>query len=269
MDKFLYKNKLGITALSASIKKFSYKKHAHEEYALGVTLKGVQEYQLDGCSLSSHKNGIMLFNPEQIHNGNAGNYKDGLDYVMLYIKPKLFLKSLDKKEIIKFSSSIVYKNKLQQDILKLSSSILKDEDEALCTELYLNLMENFSKKDFYSTYKNEHTLIKRAKEMIYYELASVLNIQEISKELKLSKFQFIRIFKANTGITPYQYFLNYKIINAKKYLEKTKDLYACVVEFGFSDLSHLNRHFKKMYGITAYEYLLQNTNKEIYDFNKT
>ena len=62
MDKFIYKNSLRITALKASINKFSYKKHSHEEYAIGVTLKGVQDYTLDGSSLKSYENGIMLFN---------------------------------------------------------------------------------------------------------------------------------------------------------------------------------------------------------------
>lgn len=255
MEKFIYKNKLGITALAASINKFSYKKHAHEEYALGVTLKGIQEYHLEGCSQASYKNGIMLFNPEQVHDGRSGHYKDTLDYVMLYIKPQLFLDALEKKDVIKFSSPIIYREKLKKDIINLSSAILTQEDEILCTELYLNLIDNFSSKDFTQEYKNEIEFIKKSKEMLYYELQDVLNLDDISKELNISKFQFIRIFKANTGITPYQYFLNTKVIQAKNYLDKTKDLYATVVELGFTDLSHLNRHFKRIYGVTAYEYI--------------
>lgn len=255
MDKFTYRNKFGITALSASMSKFSYKKHAHEEYALGVTLKGVQEYYLDGCSQASYKNGIMLFNPEQVHDGNARHYQDGLDYVMIYIKPKLFLEALGKKDIVKFTKPIVYEKKLKNDILNLSTAILNDSPESLCSELYLNLTENFTSEDFTLNYKNETQLIKKAKEFLYYDLQDILNLDDISKELNLSKFQFIRIFKANTGITPYQYFLNCKTIHAKKYLDITKDLYGTVVEFGFSDLSHLNRHFKRVYGVTAYEYI--------------
>lgn len=255
MEKFIYKNYLGITALKASISKFSYKKHAHEEYAIGVTLRGVQEYSLDGSSQASHKNGIMLFNPEQVHDGNAGHYKEGLDYVMLYIKPELFLEGLEKKEIVRFNNPVIYDEKIKQDILNLSNAILTHKDEALCSEFYLNLIDNFSLKDFFSEYKNENNFIKKAKEMIYYELDNVLDIEQISKEFNISKFQFIRIFKSNTGITPYQYFLNTKLIHAKKYLDDTKDLYATVVEFGFSDLSHLNRHFKRIYGVTAFEYI--------------
>lgn len=69
--------------------------------------------------------------------------------------------------------------------------------------------------------------------MIYYELDNVLDIEQMSKEFNISKFQFIRMFKSNTGMSPYQYFLNTKLIHAKKYLDTTKDLYGCIVEFGF------------------------------------
>lgn len=257
MDKFIYKNKVDITALSARISKFAYKKHAHEEYALGVTLKGVQEYYLEGNFKASHKNGVMLFNPEQVHDGKAKRYQEGLDYVMIYIKPKLFLEALEEKDILKFSKPLVYQEKLKNDILNLSYSILNNKDITLCNELYLNLMNNFTSKDFYLDYTNETSLIKKAKEIIYYYLDEVLDINEISKELNISKFQFIRIFKSNTGITPYQYFLNCKIIHAKNHLYKTKDLYGTVVQFGFTDLSHLNRHFKRVYGVTAFEYISQ------------
>ncbi|NQY25375.1 MAG: AraC family transcriptional regulator [Campylobacteraceae bacterium] len=255
MEKFIYKNRTDITVLKARMKTFSYKKHAHEEYSLGVTLNGIQKYSLDGRSQTSHKNGVMLFNPEQLHDGQAGKSKESLDYVMLYIKPSLFLEAIGKKEIVKFSSSLVYNEKLKHDIINLSSAIFFEKDENLCNELLLNVADNFTSKDFVIDYKKENHLVKKAKEMMYYELDYVLNLDEISKALDLSKFQFIRMFKINTGITPYQFFLNCKIIHAKKHLELKKDLYATVVEFAFSDLSHLNRHFKRVYGLTAYEYL--------------
>lgn len=48
MEKFNYKKSADILALSASISEFTYKKHCHEEYAIGVTLRGIQQYNLDG-----------------------------------------------------------------------------------------------------------------------------------------------------------------------------------------------------------------------------
>lgn len=125
MDKFIYKKSAGITALAASITEFTYKKHSHKEYAIGVTLRGIQHYTLDGSLQLLYQNGVMLFHPEQAH----------------------------------------------------------------------------------------------------------------------------------TGILPYQYFLNCKIERAKQLIEKKRDIYSAVAECGFVDLAHVNKHFKSVYGTTAFEYL--------------
>ncbi|GIP33968.1 hypothetical protein J2TS4_31780 [Paenibacillus sp. J2TS4] len=55
-------------------------------------------------------------------------------------------------------------------------------------------------------------------------------------------------------ISPYQYFLNCKIERAKSLIEKNKDIYSAVADCGFVDLAHLNRHFKSVYGTTAFGY---------------
>ncbi|OOM70718.1 multiple antibiotic resistance protein MarA [Clostridium puniceum] len=254
MDKFTYKKSAGITALSASFADFKYKKHSHKEYALGVTLRGIQQYNLDGSFQSSYKNGVMLFNPEQPHDGMAHD-KTGIDYVMLYIEPTLFLEILEKKDIVRFSSPIMYDYRIEQQILSLSNAILTEKDEALCSELLLSLADSFTQTNLCISYKREDTLIRKAKDMIHCNLENVLRLDDICKELNMSKFQFIRLFKANTGISPYQYFLNCKVELAKKLIEKNRDVYSAVVECGFVDLTHLNKYFKSIYGITAFEYM--------------
>lgn len=113
MDKFIYKKSAGITALSACISEFAYKKHAHAEYAIGVTLRGIQHYTLDGGLQLSYPNGVMLFNPEQAHDGMAHD-ETGLDYVMLYIDPQLISDVSGTKDIVRFSNPVVYDDLLEQ-----------------------------------------------------------------------------------------------------------------------------------------------------------
>ncbi|MBD7966665.1 AraC family transcriptional regulator [Paenibacillus gallinarum] len=254
MDKFIYKRSAGITALSASMSEFKYKKHAHKEYAIGVTLRGIQHYNLDGNLQLSYQNGIMLFNPEQAHDGMAHD-KSGLDYVMLYIEPQLLLEVMEKKDIVRFSTPIMYDRRLEQRILNLSQAILSEKDEALCSELLLSLTDNLIQTNLSTDDKKDNTLIRKAKDMLHANLEQVLKLDEICKELDLSKFQFIRLFKAHTGISPYQYFLNCKIECAKQLIEKNKDIYSAVAACGFVDLTHLNKHFKRVYGTTAFEYI--------------
>ncbi|KON68722.1 AraC family transcriptional regulator [Peribacillus butanolivorans] len=254
MDKFIYKKSAGITALSASMTDFTYKKHSHKEYAIGVTLRGIQHYNLDGSLQLSYQNGVMLFNPEQAHDGRAHD-ETGLDYVMLYIEPQLLLEVIEKKDIVRFSNPIVYNNRLEQRILNLSNAILSGKDEALCSELLLSLTDSLIQTNLSTDYKKDNVLIRKAKDMFHTNLENVLKLDEICKELNLSKFKFIRSFKAHTGISPYQYFLNCKIERAKQLIEKKRDIYSAVAECGFVDLTHLNKHFKSVYGTTAFEYM--------------
>ncbi|MTT31476.1 helix-turn-helix domain-containing protein [Terrilactibacillus sp. BCM23-1] len=254
MDKFIYKKSAGITALSASITDFSYKKHSHKEYAIGVTLRGIQHYNLDGSLQLSYQNGVMLFNPEQAHDGMAHD-EAGLDYVMLYIEPQLLLEATQKKDIIRFSNPIVYDYRIQEKILNLSHAILSEKDEALCNELFLSLTDSLIQTNLSTDNKKDDILIRKAKDILHANLETVLKLEEICKELNLSKFQFIRLFKAHTGISPYQYFLNCKVERAKQLIEKNRDIYTAVAECGFVDLTHLNKHFKSVYGTTAFEFM--------------
>ncbi|MGH1288691.1 AraC family ligand binding domain-containing protein [Bacillus toyonensis] len=254
MDKFIYKKSAGITALSASITDFTYKKHSHQEYAIGVTLRGIQHYNLDGNLHLSYQNGVMLFNPEQAHDGMAHD-EAGLDYVMLYIEPQLLLDAMEKKDIVRFSNPVVYDINLEQKILSLTNAILSDKDEGLCSELLLSLTDSLEGTNLSTVYKKDNTLIKKAKDMLHANLEHVLKLDDICKELNLSKFQFIRLFKAHTGISPYQYFLNCKVELAKQLIEKNKDIHSAVADCGFVDVTHLNKHFKNVYGTTAFQYI--------------
>ncbi|MDQ6422781.1 AraC family transcriptional regulator [Paenibacillus sp. LHD-117] len=254
MNKFIYRKSAGITALSASMTDFTYKKHAHQEYAIGVTLRGIQEYNLEGSLQLSYQNGVMFFNPEQAHDGMAHD-RTGLDYVMLYIEPQLLLEVIEKKDIPRFLTPIVYDVRLEQRILSLTEAILSEKNEALCNELFLSLADGLVQTKLSTDGKKENVLIRKAKDMLHANLEHVLKLDEISSELQLSKFQFIRLFKAHTGISPYQYFLNCKIERAKRLIEKHKDIYSAVAACGFVDLTHLNKHFKSVYGTTAFEYM--------------
>ncbi|WP_026692057.1 AraC family transcriptional regulator [Peribacillus kribbensis] len=254
MDTFIYKKSAGITALSASMTDFTYKKHSHQEYAIGVTLRGIQQYNLEGSLQLSYQNGVMFFNPEQAHDGMAHD-ETGLDYVMLYIDPQMLLQITGEKNRVRFSTPIVYDRNLEHRVLSLSHAILSAKNEALCSELLVSLTDYLILTNPYTEYKKDNTLVGKAKDMIHNNLGNVLKLDDICTELNLSKFQFIRFFKAHTRISPYQYFLNCKIERAKYLIEKNRDIYTAVAECGFVDLTHLNKHFKGVYGTTAFEYL--------------
>ncbi|WP_322922582.1 AraC family transcriptional regulator [Paenibacillus campi] len=240
--------------LSASIHDFTYKRHSHQEYSFGVTLRGIQRFTMDGSLHLSHASGVMMFNPEQAHDGMA-NGSEGLDYVMLYIDPDMLTEAAGQKEWLRFSAPVVYDRELSRHILRLSQTMLHGTNDALCTEQLLSFADQLAQTDPISRQLQDSSFIRKAKEMLHADFGSVMKLDEIGRELQLSKFQFIRMFKAQTGISPYQYFLNRKIEHARQLIERHQDVYTAVTECGFVDLTHLNKHFKSVYGITAFEYM--------------
>lgn len=70
----------------------------------------------------------------------------------------------------------------------------------------------------------------------------------------MSKYHFIRLFNKQFGITPHQYALSYKINRVKRELELGNSAADIAFQYGFSDLSHLNRNFKNTFGITPTQY---------------
>lgn len=253
MREFKYSKSENITALSAKFDEFEYKKHAHEEYAIGVTLKGIQQWKLEGELCKSRPGGIMLFSPEQMHDGCSGD-KTGLEYVMTYIPTDLFKEISGKKDILKFSSPIVYDKTLATNIINLARCIETGQGNLLTCELIMNIVNRTANADENMRMPKSYTAVRRSIEMMHESYENPLKLDEICKEVQMSKYHFIRQFKAIKGVSPYQFFLNGKISHAKKLLETKEELYTVMLRCGFYDLSHMNRLFKSVYGITAFAY---------------
>ncbi len=196
----------------------------------------------------------MFFNPEEMHDGWSWE-RNRLDYVMVYIKPDKFLDLIEAREMIKFPEPIIHNRKLLNNILDFTSAVIYEQEDALCSESLVNLMNNFSSPLLSSKCSPDDYLIKKSKDIINSSLSRVLKLDYISAEFGMSKYQFIRAFKSGTGLSPYQYYINSKIEKARDILDMYRDVYSAVAELDFTDLTHLNRHFKRIYGVTASEYV--------------
>lgn len=81
------------------------------------------------------------------------------------------------------------------------------------------------------------------------------SLQDIARIANLSPYHFIRIFKAQTGKTPYEYLLDIKIDKAKTMLKDaalniTEISYLC----GFNNLNHFGKVFKRKVGVSPSAY---------------
>lgn len=102
--------------------------------------------------------------------------------------------------------------------------------------------------------KNVNPYIIKSIKYINQNLKKKITINEICQYINLSKYYFSRMFKNEIGVTPYRYIMNCKIEAIKEDLSYGVDINTIVSKYEFYDLSHLNKNFIKIYGITPLEY---------------
>ena len=97
--------------------------------------------------------------------------------------------------------------------------------------------------------------LKSAIDYIRSNLDAQLSLENIAAELNLSHYYFCALFKQSMGVSPWQYVIKQRVERAKELL-KNRELSISEVALacGFSNQSHLNKHFRSATGIAPGSY---------------
>jgi len=95
---------------------------------------------------------------------------------------------------------------------------------------------------------------ERVRELIHADLEGTLDLGALSRATGLSRFQVLRVFKRAFGLPPHAYQLCVRIARARRLLSMGHRPAYVATELRFADQSHLNRHFKRLLGVTPSQY---------------
>ncbi len=86
-------------------------------------------------------------------------------------------------------------------------------------------------------------------------LGERFTLHDLAREVQVSSFYFVRIFKQRTGLTPHQYVMSRRVARARRLLEEGElPIAAIAAETGFASQSHLTELFRREVGVTPRAY---------------
>ncbi len=185
---------------------------------------------------------------------------------MLYLEPSLLqrtiveVSSVDPLRVALRSTFNFHDPFLQQVILALHSELETGSlwgqpyIEALGHVLVLHLLRHYASMSLQSPTPVgclSQQQIREIRDYIYDHLSQGVSLNDMATSLGLSVSYFTRLFKEATRLSPHQYVIQCRIDRAKHLLRDPSLTIAEVAQrVGFTDQSHLHRHFKRSLGIT-------------------
>jgi len=233
----------------------------------------VHSFFTDNKEINLPKNTILPTNPGQKLKVSPINVKcdkpNDIKFVCMFIETQK-LQELSKAEFNK--TDLVFRNSTSYLSNNISALISKLEAEyrnkqfgyqfildCLAIEIAVNMMRELQSNmpgvyEFrkYSARKEINIAIDYLWENVNMEFS----LDKLCRIANLSPYYFVRLFKDNTGKTPYEYYMDMKIRKSIEYFKAGNHSITeiCFI-LGFSSHSHFSSVFKKRTGITPSEFI--------------
>ena len=130
----------GVTLMQASFTDHAFERHSHEGFAIGMTTAGVQRFRCKGAQHDSQVGDLVLFNPDEDHDGSAGT-ADGFRYAIWYVPDDVVANCIapegERADGRYFTRPCVTDHRMAAAFARLSSSLPAMPAESLRAETML------------------------------------------------------------------------------------------------------------------------------------
>ncbi|MBU8899678.1 AraC family transcriptional regulator [Corallococcus sp. M34] len=96
--------------------------------------------------------------------------------------------------------------------------------------------------------------VRRARDFLHARVAEAVGLEALSSAVGLNRFQLLRQFRAEFGLPPHEYLTHLRVARARVLLARGRPAGDVALEVGLYDQSQLNRHFKRIVGLTPGQY---------------
>ncbi len=253
----------GVEMYSAHLVDHAFAPHVHDGYSLGAIEAGVERFRYQGADHLAPAGTLVLLNPDELHTGQA-EVDAGWTYQMLYIEPET-LRAMTGSDAF-FPDAATHDAALATAFRKTFRRMWSASDDLAFVSDFTQLVDAIvtrygrNAKALRSPAARETrgtAGMRRVLDCIEARLDETLNVETLAAEADLSVFHFVRTFSATFHVTPHQYLQARRAARAKSLLAQRASPSDAAAAAGLTDQSHLNRWFKRTYGVTPAQYQQQ------------
>lgn len=253
----------GVELYMAHLVDHAFAPHVHESYSLGAIESGVERFRYKGSEHVAPADTLVTLNADEVHTGQA-EVATGWTYQMLYIEPET-MRALTGVEVY-FPDAAVHDPQLAHAYRGVFARMWQAADDIAFTSEFTLLVDALvarygakvcAEASGTPAQMRRSLAMRRVLDCIEANLEGNLRIDTLAAEANLSLFHFVRVFVATFNCTPQQYVQARRVLRAKGMLARSVSPALAAGAVGLTDQSHLNRWFKRSYGVTPAEYQQQ------------
>lgn len=249
----------GTLLMHADFTNHEFAPHVHDELVIAVTERGGAVFDSRGISDQAEEGSVLVFNPGEPHAGRLGR-SGRWRYRAFYLDQQALARVAEDLEMSSDAGSAFVTNKLHDPTLfatlhdlhaasQSDSSLLARESTLLAgmSRLY---RRHGSPRPKDRRVGSEGSRIDRVAEFLQTQFAEPVSLAQLAELAEMSAFHLVRCFKKERGLPPHVFLTQIRLQQARRLLTEGRGLAETAAAVGFYDQSALNRHFKRVYGVT-------------------
>ena len=251
----------GIEALHARFVRHAYRPHSHPTWTVAVVERGAARFELDATQQRAGEGELFVLEPEAVHTGMAA-VPEGWAYKVLYIEPRVLHDWAERDGTAPRAARwVVFRDRALRGALERAHVALAAEpagdlavDEAVLDAVAALRPHLRPGPPAHGRARAEHAPVRRARRHLSERWDERVTLAELAVAAGLSRFELVRRFREQNGVTPHAFQSNLRIDHARRLLAAGEAPAAVAATCGFADQSHLTRVFKRAVGVSPGRY---------------
>ncbi len=228
-----------------------YAPHTHEEFAIGACTEGVEVIRYRGAAHHAGPGTVVVIEPGEVHTGGRASDVQGYSYRALYPRTEILAESGPHPH---FAEPVVHDPQLARE-LTIAHTLLSAGGDPLEAETRLvgsltTLVRRHSTARPAPPADPGRAVTQAIRDRLAGDLSQPPTLAQLAGETGLSRYQIVRAFHREVGMTPYAWLAQYRVQRARGLLETGCAPGETAALVGFADQAHLTRWFVRVLGVT-------------------